>query len=115
MSVATELSSIVVAQADAAPQGAAQGPMSGAMTFNDDPGLLTKLAFIFSNEAEFYLDVHTTGAGGFPQGAIRGALPEPTGAAGLLGIAAVALLRRRLIVPRQPASLHTRLRRSEIQ
>jgi hypothetical protein len=70
------------------------GTLSGVMSSADDPGLLTKMEFIFSGAAQFSLDLHTAGAGGFPGGAIAGPLPEPAGAAGLIGLAAVAMRRR---------------------
>jgi hypothetical protein len=72
------------------------GTMSGVMTSADDPGLQTKMAFLFFGDDVngFYLDLHTTGAGGFPNGAIRGQLPEP-GMAGLVALGIGALLRRR--------------------
>ena len=74
------------------------GTMSGVMTSADDPGLQTKMAFLFfvpeSELQGFYLDMHTSGTGGFPNGAIRGELPEP-GGLGVAAIGAVALWRRR--------------------
>ena len=72
------------------------GTMSGVMTSADDPGLQTKMAFLFFGDDvdDFYLDLHTTGAGGFPNGAVAGQLPEP-GMAGLTGMGIWAVLRRR--------------------
>lgn len=71
------------------------GTLSGIVRPADDPGLLTRMAGVFyGNEDNFYLHVHTGGARGFPDGAMRGALPEP-GALGVLGLAAIAVLRRR--------------------
>jgi hypothetical protein len=74
------------------------GTMSGTMTSADDPGLQTKMSFLFfmpeSELKGFYLDLHTTGADGFPNGAIRGELPEPS-AAGLAFLSAMAFTRRR--------------------
>jgi hypothetical protein len=72
------------------------GSISGVVTSADDPGLLTKMAAIFFGDAsQFYLNLHTGGAGGFPNGAVRGqlAVPEPT-TGGLILLGAVGLLRR---------------------
>ena len=70
------------------------GTMSGVMTTLDDPGLQTKMALVFFGDPSgMYLDLHTTGAGGFPDGAVRGQLPEP--AAGLTLLGAFAFVRRR--------------------
>ena len=72
------------------------GSMFGVVSSADDPGLLTKMAAVFGNPSEFYLNLHTGGAGGFPNGAVRGqlAIPEPT-TAGLVTLAAIWLLKRR--------------------
>jgi hypothetical protein len=71
------------------------GTMSGVMRPVDDPGLLTKMAFVFfGGTEEMFLDLHTSGAGGFPDGAIRGQLPEP-GIGGLVALGIWASLRRR--------------------
>ena len=71
------------------------GTISGVMTSLDDPGLQTKMSFVFFGDPSgLFLDLHTSGPGGFPDGAIRGQLPEP-GAAGLVFVSMFALLRRR--------------------
>jgi hypothetical protein len=71
------------------------GTLSGIVTPQDDPGLLTAMAGVFyGNAHNFYLHVHTAGPGGFPGGAMRGVLPEP-GAPGLLALATLGILRRR--------------------
>ena len=73
------------------------GTLRGVMTPADDAGLLTKLTYIFytSETGKMFLDLHTAGPGGFPAGAIAGQLPEPGGAAVLLGVAWITLTRRR--------------------
>ena len=77
------------------------GTIFGTVSSADDPALASKLQQVFENPHEFYLNLHTTGAGGFPDGAVRGQLPEP-GSAGLVAIAAVGLLRRGRKVPSCP-------------
>ena len=71
------------------------GTLGGTLTPLDDPDLASKLRQVFANPSEFYLTLHTTGAGGFPAGAVRGQLPEPGAAGALLLLGTVALARRR--------------------
>jgi hypothetical protein len=72
------------------------GSIFGVVSSADDPGLPTKLAAVFGNPSEFYLNLHTGGAGGFPNGAVRGqlAVPEPS-TVGLVALAAIGLVKRR--------------------
>ena len=70
------------------------GSIFGTVTSLDDPALPTKLAQVFGNPSEFYLNLHTGGAGGFPDGAVRGQLPEPSTASLLLGAGLLGLRRR---------------------
>jgi hypothetical protein len=77
------------------------GTLSGIVTPEHDPGLQTKMAFLFfgiDGVDEFYLDLHTDGPGGFPAGAVRGQLPEPS-ALGVVAVCFVAALRRRTRLP----------------
>ena len=71
------------------------GSIFGIVTSLDDPALPTKLAQVFGNPSEFYLNLHTSGAGGFPDGAIRGQLPEPGATSLLLGAGLIGVRRRR--------------------
>ena len=74
------------------------GSISGVVTSDDDPGLLTKMAAIFFGDPSgFYLNLHTGGAGGFPDGAVRGqlAIPEPS-TSGMMLLAAAGLFKWRV-------------------
>ena len=70
------------------------GTLRGYVSPTSDPNLASKLQQVYQNPSEFYLNLHTDGAGGFPNGAVRGQLPEP-GLSGLALGAVAALLRRR--------------------
>ena len=70
------------------------GTLSGIIQPDDDPNLAAKIQQVYANPSEFYLNLHTEGAGGFPNGAVRGQLPEP-GTASVLAGAIAGLLRRR--------------------
>jgi hypothetical protein len=59
------------------------------------PDLPPKIRQVYDNPSEFYLNLHTDGAGGFPNGAVRGQLPEPGAAGFALAGAARLLMRRR--------------------
>lgn len=74
----------------AVPNGTQVGTRTAAQTV----GLGGFIDQIIANPSEFYVNLHSAGVGGFPSGAVRSQLPEP-GALGLLGLAAVPLLRRR--------------------
>ena len=74
------------------------GTLRGTVTPADDANLPAKLQQVFANPSEFYLNLHTSGAGGFPTGAVRGQLPEP-GTASLLVVAVAGLLLRRRRAP----------------
>ena len=71
------------------------GTLRGTILPSDDPNLPAKIQQVYANPSEFYLNLHTDGAGGFPDGAVRGQLPEPGAAAVALGAVAGLLLRRR--------------------
>jgi hypothetical protein len=74
------------------------GTIGGVMTSADDPGLPTKMAGVFATDfvGDYYLDVHTSGAGGYPDGAVRGQLPEPGGVGvAILGAGWMGARRRR--------------------
>jgi hypothetical protein len=71
------------------------GTLSGVVTPDDDPGLLTRMSWVFyAGQETFALEVHTSGPGGFPGGAMAGVLPEP-GCLGVVALGAVGLLRPR--------------------
>ena len=74
----------------AVPNGTQIGTRTAAQTVN--PG--TIIDQIIANPSEFYVNLHSSGTGGFPGGAVRAQLPEP-GALAVLGVAALGLLRRR--------------------
>ena len=82
------------------------GSIFGVVSSADDPGLQTKMAAIFFGDPSgFYLNLHTGGVGGFPDGAVRGqlAVPEPT-IAGLAILATLGILRRwQTATPRVPS------------
>jgi hypothetical protein len=71
------------------------GTLRGTLLPSDDPNLPAKIQQVYANPSEFYLNLHTEGAGGFPNGAVRGQLPEPGAAGFCLACAAGLLLRRR--------------------
>ena len=71
------------------------GTLRGTVTPADDANLPAKLQQVFANPSEFYLNLHTSGAGGFPAGAVRGQLPEPGTASLLVAVAGLLLRRRR--------------------
>ena len=59
------------------------------------PNLGAMIDQILANREGFYLNLHSANPGGFPGGAVRAQLPEPASIS-LLGIAGLALLRRRV-------------------
>lgn len=71
------------------------GTISGRVSAFRDPALGPKIEQVFASPTEFYVNLHTSGAGGYPAGAIRGHLPEPGAAGALVAAAAGMLLRRR--------------------
>jgi hypothetical protein len=70
------------------------GTQTGTLTTASLADLGTRIDQVLANPSEFYINLHSSGTGGFPGGAVRSPLPEP-GALGLLGLAALPLLRRR--------------------
>lgn len=70
------------------------GSISGRVRGIFDPTVAPKIQQVFANPQEFYINLHTSGAGGFPSGAVRGQLPEPS-AAGACAVAGAAVLLRR--------------------
>ena len=70
------------------------GTQSGMLMTSNIADLGTRIDQVLANPSEFYINLHSSGATGFPGGAVRATLPEPTGLA-LLGITALGLLRRR--------------------
>ena len=73
------------------PNGTQTGTLMPGGSVTD---LGTKIDQVLANPSQFYINLHSSGAGGFPGGAVRATLPEPTALA-LLGITALGLLRRR--------------------
>jgi hypothetical protein len=70
------------------------GTQSGMLMSDTVPTIGTLIDQINANPTGFYLNLHSSGTGGFPGGAVRAQLPEP-GALGGLALGALALLRRR--------------------
>jgi len=58
------------------------------------PDLGSRIDAVLANPSSFYINLHSSGATGYPGGAVRATLPEP-GALGLLAVAGLGLLRRR--------------------
>jgi MYXO-CTERM domain-containing protein len=70
------------------------GNETGMVMSDTISDLGTRIDTVLANPSGFYVNLHSSGVGGFPGGAVRAQLPEP-GALGLLGVAALGLLRRR--------------------
>ena len=70
------------------------GTLTGTRTSAQTADIGTRIDQILANPTEFYVNLHSSGVGGFPGGAVRAQLPEP-GALSLLGVAGLAMLRRR--------------------
>ena len=70
------------------------GTLSGTRTAAQTADIGTRIDQVLANPGEFYANLHSSGTTGFPSGAVRAQLPEP-GTLSLLGVAALALLRRR--------------------
>ena len=72
------------------------GSLSGMRMAPDAtyPNLGAMIDQILANREGFYLNLHSANPGGFPGGAVRAQLPEPASLS-LLGVAGLALLRRR--------------------
>ena len=71
------------------------GSFGGRASGLQDPAVGPKIQQVLANPREFYINLHTSGAGGYPDGAVRGQLPEPTSACLLLPLGAIAIRRRR--------------------
>jgi hypothetical protein len=73
------------------------GTQSGMLMTSNISDLGTRIDAVLANPSGFYVNLHSTSATGgtaYPGGAVRAMLPEP-GALGVLGVAALGLLRRR--------------------
>ena len=70
------------------------GRETGMLMTSDIPDLGSRIDAVLANPSNFYINLHSSGAGGFPGGAVRATLPEP-GALGLLAVAGLGMLRRR--------------------
>jgi hypothetical protein len=70
------------------------GTQTGMLMTSDIPDLGARIDTVLANPSGFYVNMHSSGTGGFPGGAIRATLPEP-GAVGLLAVVGLGLLRRR--------------------
>ena len=72
------------------------GSFGGHVSAVQDPAIGPKIQQVMANPREFYINLHTGGAGGFPDGAVRGQLPEPRSMGLLLPpLLAIAMGRRR--------------------
>ena len=70
------------------------GRQTGMLMSDAIPDIGSRIDQVLANPSGFYLNLHSSGAGGFPGGAVRATVPEP-GAIGLLAVAGLGLLRRR--------------------
>jgi MYXO-CTERM domain-containing protein len=70
------------------------GREAGMVMSDTISDLSDRIDAVLANPSGFYVNLHSNGTGGFPGGSVRAQLPEP-GALGLLGVAALGLLRRR--------------------
>jgi hypothetical protein len=84
---------IVVALEPLSSTAVPDGTQVGLVYVFDRPGLATQIDNILANPAMYYVNLHSSGAGGFPGGAVRGQLPEP-GVLSLLVLGTMGLLRR---------------------
>jgi hypothetical protein len=75
------------------------GAIGGTLTEELLPGLTAKITQIRTNPFEFYINLHTAGTPvSYPNGAIRGQLPEPN-VLWVACLAALGLRRRRTAAP----------------
>lgn len=70
------------------------GEQTGMLMSDTIPDIGSRIDQVLANPQGFYLNLHSSGVGGFPPGAVRAQLPEP-GALGLLAVAGLGMLRRR--------------------
>jgi len=70
------------------------GRQTGMLMSDAIPDIGARIDRILLNPSEFYVNLHSSGTGGFPGGAVRAMLPEP-GAVSVLAVAGLALLKRR--------------------
>ena len=70
------------------------GRQTGMLMSDAIPDLGSRIDQVLANPSGFYINLHSSGTGGFPPGAVRATVPEP-GAIGLLAVAGLGLLRRR--------------------
>jgi len=70
------------------------GRETGMLMTDSVPDLGSRIDAVLANPSNFYINLHSSGATGYPGGAVRATLPEP-GALGLLAVAGLGLLRRR--------------------
>ena len=70
------------------------GRQTGMLMTTDIPDLGNRIDAVLTNPSAFYINLHSANPGGFPGGAVRAMLPEP-GAASVLTVAGLALLKRR--------------------
>ena len=70
------------------------GTQSGMLMTSNISDLSDRIDAVLANPSGFYVNMHSSGATGYPGGAVRAMLPEP-GSLAVLGVAALGLLRRR--------------------
>ncbi|WP_428940536.1 CHRD domain-containing protein [Fontivita pretiosa] len=71
------------------------GTQIGQVTVANDANLSAKIDQVLANPTMYYLNLHSSGTGGFPGGAVRATLPEPGAMAALAMSSSVLLMRCR--------------------